>query len=64
MQKEIILTLFPIKNVVSEKEGNVKTMVVIGDYLIDRISQENLLDNQTTMYKYYPILISIKVVRM
>ena len=38
-----------------EKEGKVKTMVVIGDDLMERISQDHLLENQTKMYKYYPI---------
>ena len=38
-----------------EKECMLKTMVVIGDDLMERISQEHLFENQTTMYKYYPI---------
>ena len=43
---------------VIEEKGDktyVKTMVVIGDELMERISQDHLLENQTTMYKYYPI---------
>ena len=38
-----------------EKEGMVKTMVVIGDDLMDKISREHILENQTTITKYYPI---------
>ena len=38
-----------------EKEGMVKTMVVIGDDLMDKISREHILENQTTIKKYYPI---------
>ena len=44
------------KKLLLENEGKVNTLVVIGDDLMDSIIRENLLENQTTMYKYYPII--------